>query len=39
MNNIYIYKDGGCFPGGSDGKVLPAMLGTHDYSLGQEDPL
>ena len=39
MNNIYIYKDGGCFPGGSDGKVLPAMPETHDYSLGQEDPL
>ena len=28
----------GGFPGGSDGKVRPAMWETRDHSLGQEDP-
>ena len=27
------------FPGGSDGKDLPAMQETWVWSLGQEDPL
>ena len=27
------------FPGGSDGKCLPAMRETRVRSLGQEDPL
>jgi len=27
------------FPGGSDGKNLPAMWETEDQSLGQEDHL
>ena len=33
---VYVYKN---FPGGSDGKNLPAKQETQVRSLGQADPL
>ena len=39
VSAIHQHESAWCFPGGSDGKNLPAMQETHIQCLGREDPL